>query len=207
MTTNASIETIKADKQLSAKPKLRPLADGCILATFACGATATIRPEPSRYGSGTAYSVDEIIYAQQYATLEQALRAAALELGKLRLAPLTIDLSVLREMAASVEHSGDDACKILRRLLRERTGRDWSVTRGRGTASSWLRIHAPPKRRGEFDYLTIEDQILLSAALGTHVHTQGESMRPCSGSQGSYVFRSAGVPVPDDWRISAPSWD
>jgi len=195
-------------KQLSAKPKLRPLADGCILATFACGTTATIRPEPSRYGSGTAYSVDEIIYAQQYATLEQALRAAALELGKLRLAPLTIDLAALREMATSVERDQcGEACKILRRLLRERTGRDWSVTHSLGTAWSWMQIHAVPKRRGAFGYLTIEDQILLSAALGTHVHTRGESMRPSSGSRGIYVFRAAGVPVPEDWRISEATWD
>jgi len=55
--------------------------------------------------------------------------------------------------------------------------------------------------------LTIEDQILLSAALGTHVHTRGESMRPSSGSRGIYVFRAAGVPVPEDWRISEATWD
>jgi len=113
----------------------------------------------------------------------------------------------LRAMAEACEASIDVATKTIARLLRERTGRAWSVTRGRGTAYGWLTITAPPKRRAAFGYLSADDQAMLSAALGARVHCQGESVRPCSGVHGSYVFRAAGVPVPDDWKVAAPSWD
>jgi len=58
--------------------------------------------------------------------------------------------------------------------------------------------------------------LLLSAALGMLddsplfsdiVHNQGESIRPCRGVRGAYVYRLAGYPVPDDWHVSEPSWD
>jgi hypothetical protein len=37
--------------------------------------------------------------------------------------------------------------KEIRRLLRTRSGKDWSITGGRGSGYGWLRIEAPPKRR------------------------------------------------------------
>jgi hypothetical protein len=40
-----------------------------------------------------------------------------------------------------------EVTKHIKKYLRERTGRDWSVTGGRGTAWGWLRIEAPKKRR------------------------------------------------------------
>lgn len=48
------------------------------------------------------------------------------------------------------EQSAAEACKIIRQHLRKRTGRAWSVTRGKGKRSEEITIHVPPslRRRG-----------------------------------------------------------
>ena len=42
----------------------------------------------------------------------------------------------------------DEAIKAIRAGLRARSDKPWSVTGGRGTASGWLKITAPPRRLG-----------------------------------------------------------
>lgn len=37
-------------------------------------------------------------------------------------------------------------CKRIKAALRSRSGKDWSVTKGRGTAGGWIRIDAPKAR-------------------------------------------------------------
>jgi hypothetical protein len=210
-TTEPESFVVKGDKNLSVKPKLRPLADGAVLVTFACGATSTITPVTK--GSKTLYIVDGVYRfgaREEFSSLEDAVRAAS-ERCRLELAPINgmASAETWRAVAKEVDRDVDAACKVLRKLLRERTGRDWSVTRGRGTAYSWIRIHSPPKRRCKFGFLSIEDQILLTAALGSRprVHEQGESIRTECGVRGSYVFRIAGVGVPEDWHVTEPGWD
>jgi hypothetical protein len=41
----------------------------------------------------------------------------------------------------------DEAIKRIRAALKKRSGKQWSVTGGRGTAWGWIEIDAPPKRR------------------------------------------------------------
>ena len=41
----------------------------------------------------------------------------------------------------------NDTIKRIKRALKRRSGREWSVTGGRGTAWGWIRIEAPPRRR------------------------------------------------------------
>jgi hypothetical protein len=41
----------------------------------------------------------------------------------------------------------DETIKRIRKALRARSGKDWSVTGGRGTAWGWITIDAPPRRR------------------------------------------------------------
>jgi hypothetical protein len=41
----------------------------------------------------------------------------------------------------------DVAIRLIRTALRKRSGKDWSVTGGKGTAWGWLTIDAPPRRR------------------------------------------------------------
>lgn len=104
------------------------------------------------------------------------------------------------------------AIKRIRRALKIRTGRTWSVTGGRGTAWGWIKISAPPKRRiynfeggtdGHTGYMGIEDRVLLAAILGVNqsaknhgetpmVHPQGESVPASSGHYREYVDRAEG---------------
>jgi hypothetical protein len=68
--------------------------------------------------------------------------------------------------------------KKIAQLLRERSGKAWSVKGSRGTASSYSAISAPPRRLSDVGGMTPEDQRELSNLLGTDslVHKQGESV-------------------------------
>lgn len=44
--------------------------------------------------------------------------------------------------------SRDRAITAIRRALKARSGKDWSVTGGRGTSWGWIRISVPPKQLG-----------------------------------------------------------
>lgn len=46
-----------------------------------------------------------------------------------------------------MDNKRDDTIKRIRAALKRRSGKDWSVTGGRGTAWGWITIDAPPKRR------------------------------------------------------------
>jgi hypothetical protein len=78
----------------------------------------------------------------------------------------------------------EEAVKRIREALRERSGKPWSVTRGRGTAYSWLRIMSPPARRVRA-MMTPEDCVELGVLLGLD--------RECSPT-------GASVPGQDDYH-------
>lgn len=129
-------------------------------------------------------------------------------------APVAIDRAELAAMISGAERGATSAAKLMRRLLKLRTGRAWSVTIGRGTAYSWLHIHAPPSRRVARDgspdrdgYMSAADRAMLGSILGQCPHTQGEQVRPCAGVRESYMWRLAGHEAPADLHIAAPSWD
>jgi hypothetical protein len=44
-------------------------------------------------------------------------------------------------------HDRDATIQAIRKALKARSGKVWSVTGGRGTAWGWIRIDAPPARR------------------------------------------------------------
>ena len=58
-----------------------------------------------------------------------------------------------------------ETIKVIRSALRQRSGKTWSVTGGRGTAWGWLTITAPPARRAGSS-MTVEDQTELAGLLG-----------------------------------------
>jgi hypothetical protein len=69
-----------------------------------------------------------------------------------------------------------EVTKKMRQLLRERSGKAWSVKGGRGTGWGWLTIAAPPSRMDNWR-MTPEDQAELATLLGQErVHCQGESV-------------------------------
>jgi hypothetical protein len=83
-------------------------------------------------------------------------------------------------------------CKTMKADLRKRTGKTWSVTRGRGTVSGWITITAPESRL-QFGSMTKEDQAELSAALGIeHAHHQGVSIPASHAHYREYLDRCSG---------------
>lgn len=70
----------------------------------------------------------------------------------------------------------DQAIKAIRKALRAKTGRAWSVTGGRGTSWGWITITAPPARRDQYGSMVDIDRAALAEAIGVpvaHVHSQG----------------------------------
>lgn len=74
--------------------------------------------------------------------------------------------------------------KKMRQLLRQRSGKTWSVKGGRGTGWGWLTISAPPSRMDNWR-MTEEDQAELAALLDEKAHCQGVSV--ASGNWWHYL--------------------
>jgi hypothetical protein len=74
-------------------------------------------------------------------------------------------------------HDVVGVCKSIASALRRRSGKPWSVTRGRGTSSGWITIQSPPARRTDYGYMTGADRAELARLLGVpDVHEQGVSV-------------------------------
>lgn len=97
----------------------------------------------------------------------------------------------------------DEAIAEIKRALRSRSGKSWSVKGGRGTAWGWISISAPPARL-ERGSLTEADRLELSELLGVTVHSQGESVPAQSDFRAEYIDRANGR-TPS--RIGSPQWD
>ena len=98
----------------------------------------------------------------------------------------------------------NEAIAAIKLALKQRSGRAWSVTGGRGTSWGWIRISAPPARLGEFRTLSDDDRAELSRLLGKDVHCQGESVPASSAYRVEYVERAQGKPVT---AAAVPYWD
>lgn len=126
----------------------------------------------------------------------------------------------------------DEAIARIRKALRQRSGKAWSVTGGRGTAWGWITIDAPPARRtwkyepppgktpGETmpgEYVEVErpgepwghtspaERAELAALLGLErVHHQGVSIAASSDYRIEYVDRAEGR-APS--KTGTPYWD
>ena len=98
------------------------------------------------------------------------------------------------ETAVKTRLSRNEAILMIRKSLRERSGKAWSVTGGRGTAWGWITICSPPARRVEFGYMTDADRAELGQLLGMGepVHSQGETVPASSDYYQEYVDRAAG---------------
>jgi len=81
--------------------------------------------------------------------------------------------------------------KIIREALKKRTGLQWSVARGKGTANGWITIQSPPKRREQFYYNSKEDREILAKTLGLEsVHQQGELIPASYDYRCIYIARA-----------------
>lgn len=117
----------------------------------------------------------------------------------------------------------NEAIERIRKALKQRSGKAWSVTGGRGTAWGWIRITSPPARRKRegsavpSSVMAPEDQIELSKLLGfrsesdtdsshayTKVHCQGCSIAASTDYRQEYVDRAEGR---EPSVIGTPYWD
>lgn len=126
----------------------------------------------------------------------------------------------------------DETIKRIRAALKRRSGKQWSVTGGRGTAWGWINIDAPPARcrwksrikpgRNEWSaerddweeydagipgqgYMSPDDRAELAKLLGlTTVHCQGVSIAASNDYWQEYIDRAEGrTPT----KIAEPYWD
>ncbi len=99
----------------------------------------------------------------------------------------------------------DEAIKEIRRALKQRSGKSWSVTGGRGTGWGWITVHAPPSRRGQ-GYMSDADREELGRLLGkdSPVHHQGETIPASSNYRREYVALARGE-TPE--TVGSPYWD
>lgn len=92
----------------------------------------------------------------------------------------------------------------IRRALKARSGRAWSVTGGHGTAWGWIRISVPPAQRVD-GTMTPDQCAELARLLGLErVHCQGESIPAAYDYRREYIDRAEGR-VPN--TCGKPYWD
>ncbi len=96
----------------------------------------------------------------------------------------------------------DAVIKELRRLLKDRTGRTWSVTGGRGSSWGWISVSAPPKRREKFQ-LTEDDYATLRDIFGRMVGTTGYNVPDSSDHRAEALRLAAGLEA----HHAEPYWD
>ena len=89
--------------------------------------------------------------------------------------------------------SRNDTMRAIRKALKRRSDRTWSVTGGRGTSWGWIKIMSPPARRLEFGYMSEDDMTELGRLMGkAHVHIQGESIPASVDYYSEYIDRAEG---------------
>ena len=86
----------------------------------------------------------------------------------------------------------DEAITEIKRALKARSGKTWSVTGGRGTAYSWITITVPPSKRDMYGYMSKADSEELANLLGLDraVHSQGADID--LDGRDEYVARANG---------------
>jgi hypothetical protein len=88
----------------------------------------------------------------------------------------------------------NEAILRIRKALKARSGKAWSVTGGTGTAWGWIHIQAPPARRDDMGRTSEADRAELGQLLGLEgpVHTQGVNIPASSDYRQEYVDRAEG---------------
>lgn len=97
----------------------------------------------------------------------------------------------------------NDAIAQIRDALRERSGKQWSVTGGRGTAWGWITIEAPPRRRVNGS-MTTEDAAELAKLLDLDCVGGTVSIPASDDYRAEYIARAKGETPTTYGR---PYWD
>ena len=98
----------------------------------------------------------------------------------------------------------DTAILAIRKALKARSGKAWSVTGGRGTSWGWIQISAPPSRCDASGQMVEEDRAELARLLDVIVFRCGVSVAASSDYRREYIERAEGkAPT----KIAKPYWD
>lgn len=101
----------------------------------------------------------------------------------------------------------NEAIARIRKALRARSGKSWSVTGGRGTAWGWITILSPPARREGRYFMSEAERVELAALLGLEegrVSAQGVSIPASAEYRRYYLDRAEGREPTDN---PTPYWD
>lgn len=100
----------------------------------------------------------------------------------------------------------EEAIIKIRAALKQRSAKRWSVRGGRGTSWGWIKVIAPPARRGEYDEMSDEDCAELGELFGLDrpAHFQGIDIAASTRYRHEYVARAEGR-RPD--VLGTPYWD
>lgn len=107
--------------------------------------------------------------------------------------------------AAMADPSRKNTIAAIRAALKDRSGKAWSVTGGRGTAYGWITIEAPPARREQYGYMSDADRAELGHLLGVTVHHQGHSV-PASHDYRRLTIQQAATGSTNG-QTAEPYWD
>ena len=195
------------------KPRVRPTGPNSYDVDFGSGKKASIFK--SSFGQQDwIYETPDLPQRPAYSQ-EAALAAAwmgCIEAPE----PVAMTPEEIAPLISEAEGNATTCAKLMRRLLKLRTGIAWSVTGGRGTARSWLNIHVPKARRVGSDgqptgkswgYMGARDRALLGVILGELPHYQGESIRTEAGVREWYLWRLSGHAAPAGLKVAEPGWD
>lgn len=109
------------------------------------------------------------------------------------------------QIETAIAGTRNEVIALLKKSLKARSGKSWSVTGGRGTAYGWITITSLPSRQVGYGYLSPEDKAELATLLGLEtVHQQGHSIAASSEYYRESLQRAAGLPVS---KIAQPYWD
>lgn len=99
-----------------------------------------------------------------------------------------------------------EAIAIIRQALRQRSGKSWSVSTGRGTDYGWITILSKPSRRVECNHLSVFDRFELSQLLGFDqtVSRQGVFIPASDDYYNEYISRAKGMYLV---KRAEPYWD
>jgi hypothetical protein len=97
------------------------------------------------------------------------------------------------------------AIQEIKKALKARSGKSWSVRGGRGTAWGWISISALPGRCNQFGHMTESEREELARLLNLkYVDQAGVSVAADGNYREEYVARARGA---EPRVIGTPYWD
>lgn len=190
------------------KPRITPKGPDRFEVVFPCGGTAEIyKVEGSGHLPDWRWDAikaigEESSPARPSMTSDYAFRSAWCFV---RPAPKALEGYTAERCLAAESLDRNVYTKELRKMLKQRTGRTWSVKGSTGTAYSWIDICAPPARIVDWK-MTPEDESILASVLGEDSIGQHHQIPPTRGYRAWNMARIAGIDT-EGIKLQEHGWD